>query len=513
LCRNRFRPNRYAIASVVALVAAGVFSFVQTAEFARSFAASARAGEGVYDNILTTGRELFLGIVVPPAEWIAYNYGAQLQVTSYISMGVLLMIASGAWLIRRKAMWKQLSLFGCGILPTVVAFVLYVNPAIRFAIPLIKAVDINRVLWFSLPFCYVYVGYFIAYARHLPMPRMVAAGLLVGSIATAAALHLMPETASVSGIHTVILALIAAAAVVFLVRGGTRRGYGRYRGSAVGAGLVVCSLVLTPVPVIFRVLGIGTGVCTGTQYSANLDSSRFEPAEVVPLMAAGNRLATEIHTRYGHDLRISAHGILGSDARGIVIDRAFGTRLESRHLVTIDQIPYGYFFSRPWQSGELTRLGIRYLLVPHVPDVELESQGWKRLGAAGGFSLYENPARPTPVYMRDAAGEPRFLNDYTIEPNGIRVKLPAQSAGATVVVTLTSRPGFIAAIDGRAVTVGEYDGFVAVDTHAGDHELELRHHPYSWYHVAAGLIVAALIAVAYGSKLRRPRSSRSPVYM
>ena len=137
LCRNNFHINRISIAPLVALIAALIFSYPQTLDFARNFQLSARSSEGVYDSILTNFHELFLGLIIPPGEWIAYNYGAQLQVTSYLSMFVILTIFSGVWLIRKKIAWKQTTLFFCGIVPTLLAIILYMNSNIRLAIPLV----------------------------------------------------------------------------------------------------------------------------------------------------------------------------------------------------------------------------------------------------------------------------------------------------------------------------------------------------------------------------------------
>ena len=511
-CRNGFRVDRTSIAPLVALTCALIFSYPQTLEFAQNFLASARASEGVYDSILTTPRELFLGLIMPPGEWIAYNYGAQLQVTTYLSMPVMLAVLSGAWLIRKKTVWKQTSLFFCGILPTVIALILYMNSGLRFAIPFIKSVDISRVFWFSIPFCYVYVGYFIAYARLGQLPRSMAVFLLVASSATLAVIRTLPETAEVSALHSIVLLLVVVGALALLLtwRSGRPTGYRVSLGSGIGGSLLIGSLILTPIPVMTRVLGLNTGTCGGTQYSASLAASRFAPYSLLGLMEKGNRLATEIHTHKGHDLRAAAHEILGSDARGIVVDKQFGKFLEDKRLVTVDQIPYGYYFSRPWQTDELSRLGIRYLLVNRSPDLELEGKGWKRLGEAEQLSLYENPVKPTPVYLiKDQASAPDFVHGYRFFGNHIRINLPEISSASTLVLTILNRRGFEAEIDGRkAEIVTQENGLIGLHVLPGDKTVEIRHHPYSWYHVVAGVSIAILISALYGWFLSRRRVAK-----
>lgn len=509
-CRNRFRLDRISIAPLVALIGALIFSYPQTLDFVRNFSTSARASEGVYDSILTNFRELFLGLIIPPGDWIAYNYGAQLQVTTYLSMSMILAIVTGAWLIRKKIVWKQSSLFFCGILPTVIAIVLYMNSGLRLAIPLVKSVDITRVFWFSMPFCYVYVGYFIAYVRLGQLPRSIVILLLVVSSATLLTIHVLPETADISALHSIILLLGMVGSLVILLTGrnSPQPGYRASLGSRIGSALLIVGLVLTPIPVIVRVLGLNTGSCAGTQYSSSLPASRFDPYPLLSLIEKGNRLATEIHTHKGHDLRVATYGILGSDARGIVVDKKFGKFLEEKRLVSVDQVPYGYYFSRPWQTDELSRLGIRYLLVSRSPDTELEAKGWMRLGEAAGLSLYENPAKPTPLYLlADHAGTPLFLHDYRFSANHIQASLPEFHGTSTLIVTVLNRKGFEAEIDGRkAEIVSQKNGFIGLHVRPEDKAIEIRHHPYSWYQVATGIIVAISVCALYGMFLFRRRA-------
>lgn len=500
-CRNGFRVNRLSVAPFVALVCALIFSYPQTADFVHNFQTSARASEGVYDSILTNSRELFLGLAIPPGEWISYNYGAQLQVTTYLSIPVMLAVLLGAWLIRKKIAWKQTTLFFCGILPTVLAIVLYMNSELRLAIPLVKSVDITRVFWFSLPFCYVYVGYFIAYARLRLLPKSAAVLLLAAASASLAAIWTLPETSGISALHSIVLLLVVAGAIALLLARTNKQQAGNHanRTPDIGATLLIVALILTPVPVIVRVLGLNAGACAGTQYSADFAASRFSPYSLLSLMEKGNRLATEIHTHKGHDLRVAPEGILGSDARGIVVDKKFGKFLEEKHLVTVDQIPYGYYFSRPWQTDELSRLGIRYLLVNRSPDLELERAGWKHLGGENGLSLYENPAKPSPVYLIEDHGAPLFLHDYRFSTNHIQAGLPELHAASTLVVTILNRHGFEAEIDGRkAEIVSQENGFIGLHVQPGDKMIEIKHHPYSWYHVVTGIIAAASVCVLYG---------------
>lgn len=506
LCRNNFKFDRITLAPSVALIAGLLFSFLQTLEFFSNYAASTRVGEGVYDSILISMRELFLGLIIPPGEWIAYNYGAQLQITTYLSVPVMLAVLSGAWLIHKKTHWKQASLFFCGILPTAIAIILYMNSNIRLQIPLLKSVDITRVFWFSLPFCYVYVGYFISYARVGRFPITLSVLLLAITSVIFLSIWNLPETSGISLMHSIILLLFMGGTALLSLSCLSRKKQGGI--TKIGGALLVISLVLVPVPVIVRVLGLNTGYCGGTQYSANITEARFSPFPLIALMEKGNRLGTEIHTHKGHDLRVAAYGVLGSDARGIVINKIFGKYLEDRKLITVDQVPYGYFFSRPWQTDELTRLGIRYLLVQKTTDIELEAVGWTRLGGSNGLSLYENPNKPSPIYLdADGVSNTHFLRDYQFSATQIKVALPALHATSNLIVTILDRPGIEAEIDGvKAKILRQENGFIGLSVKPGDKIITVKHNPYSWVDVIVCVLGSILVCVSYGVflKYRRP---------
>ncbi len=490
LSRNRFRLNRVTMAPAVAFLCASIFTYIQTVDFVRNFLLAARGDEGVYESILTNVRELFLGLIIPPGEWIAYNYGAQMQVTTYLSMPVILGIVIGAFLIGRKPVWKQASLFLCGIVPTLIALLLYINTSLRFSLPLLRSVDITRVFWFSLPFCYVYVGYLIGYTRHYLLPKWALVFLVLVPTATIIALRSFAETSEISALHSITLLLVLVGALLMLFSRLVR----------LGSYLIIGSFLLIPIPIAVRVLGLNDQTCKGTQYSDTLSASRLSPNWLLDHLERGNRLATEIHTHHGQDLRAAAYGILGSGARAIAVDKKFGKFLESKNLVTVDQIPYGYYFSRPWKTEELTDLGIRYLLVERTQDPELESQNWRTLAGDGRFSLYENPNRPTPVYLLTKTGKsPIFINSYELLGNHIRIQLPEVLTESTLVVSILNRYGFEAQIDGSGADfVPQDNGFIGLNVSPGSRSIDIRHRPYSWFQVAIGWVAAVLIGLLYG---------------
>lgn len=496
-CRNRFKFDRIFLAPIIALGSAIIFSFPQTYDFIRNFLTSARVEEGVYSGILNSVRELFLGISIPPGEWLPYNYGAQLQAISYISIPIILFTISGAFLIRKEELWKQTSLLLCGIIPTVIAIILYVNTELRFVIPLIRSLDILRTFWFSLPFCFVYVGYFIAYANTGKIPKPVSLFLIIFSILFVALIKILPESNAVSNMHSIAIIAVAFGSILFISNKQKR----------IGFLFFIISLLLVPIPIIIRILGLNSGSCSGTQYSTDLAYAKFAPYALVSHMEKGNRIATEIHTHKGHDLRIAQDGLLGSDARGIIIDKRFGKYLEDKKLVFVDQVPYGYYFARPWQTDELTRLGIRYLVIWGESDNELEQKGWRRLATVENHTLYENPNKPTPIYLfTNKTDKPTFLTDYRFFGNHINVNLPNISSPSTLVITILNKYGFEAKVNkNKADIINQESGLIALNVKPGDKSVEIRHRPYPWYLFASCILLALALTLAFGFYLSRAK--------
>lgn len=496
-CRNNFRLNRYFWAPLVALLIGIIFFYPQTYDFIRNYLTSARVEEGVYQGILGSIRELFIGITIPPGEWIPYNYGAQLQAISYISTTVILMVLAGAWLIRKEPNWKKISLLFCGIIPTLLALILYVNTELRFIIPFVKSVDILRVFWFSIPFCYVYLGYFLIFAETEKISRKVSLFIFIFSILIVILLKALPETSSLNPLFIITILLMTIGSLLLLLRTKTK----------FVSLLFLASILLVPVPIIDRVLGLNSHSCGGTQYSTDLALAKFSPYGLVKYMEKGNRIATEIHTHKGHDLRIAQDGLLGSDARGIAIDKKFGKYLENKKLVFVDQIPYGYYFSRPWQPDELTKLGIRYLVIWGGSDKELENKGWNKLATIENHSLYENPYKPTPIYLlKNNSDKLIFINDYKIHGNHITLNLPNISSESTAVVTILNKYGFEAKIDGVETNIfNQESGLISLNVKPGDKTIEIRHNPYPWYYVASGMGSALALIFMFGLYLSRAK--------
>ncbi|MEC7490832.1 MAG: hypothetical protein VYA17_14725 [Pseudomonadota bacterium] len=482
LIKSNFKINRKFFATQIAMICGLVLTSVQTYDFFVNFASSARVHEGVYDSVLTNWRELFLGMVIPPGEWLSYNYGAQLQVSTYIALPIIVLVMFGTFYTakysRQRHFWPIIL---CGVVPTLSALILYISPEIRLRTPLVKSGDITRVLWFSMPFCMIAVGFFWESLQRNVVGVRVIVLMLMATLIGIASFWLAPEFENLTVFH-ISAALVFFCALFLMLLGKVADG-SRLAGIYlfVGSVTLCISLIAVTLPTTMRILGLNTGYCGGTQYSARASLSDFHPIDLLRDLEPNSRVAAEIATYKGHDLRLANHKLLGSGARAIVVDRAFGNNLEKRGLVAIDQVPYGYFFTRPWKTRDLSEYGIRYLVIHQDRDGELEGLGWNRVAAKGGFSVYENPEKPTPVYFRSRdSGKPTFLRTFVIKGNSIKVKFGSQDNPGNLVFAMTHRREFDALVDGEPVAIRPNDnGLLEIEVPANASYVELFHRPYS----------------------------------
>jgi len=493
-CLNNFRLNSLLFVPLITMAAGMVFSSVQTFDFFYHFLESARVSEGVYDSVLTNFRELLMGILIPPGEWLSYNYGAQLQVSTYISAPIIISILSGIFL---KSSWHDrrlsLAIILCGIVPTCLALFLYITPELRLRLPLIKSGDITRVLWFSIPFCYLSLGLF--FESLLGKNFKGKFYILLVILAVLLFIFRTPEFSDISNLHVISLILFGLG-LLFSIKSDkisdTKR---NETSSKICFFFVTTSVLLSALPTATRILGLNTGHCGGTQYSANVNLSGFYPIELLDTLQTGQRLAAEIPTYLGHDLRLSTKGLLGSGARAIVVDHKFGKYLEEKNLVTVDQVPYGYFFSRPWVTKELSKLGIRYLLVKRAIDYDLEELNWSKVTGMSDFSVYENPEKPTPISIRSANDESIiFLNDYIISNNEISIKIPRNIENNKLVIAMLNRKGYRIFLDEREIGItSDLGGFISVTLPEETRLVKLVHQPYRWFTIIFSVLLSFLM--------------------
>ena len=495
LTNCNFSISKKFFVTQLAMLSGLMFTFLQTYEFFIHFADSGRVGEGVYHSVLTDIRELILGAVIPPGEWLSYNYGAQLQVATYISFPIIVLVSIGV-VCGYKAMprWNFWSIFLCGVVPTVLALALYILPEIRLRLPVVKTGDITRVLWFSMPFCIVSVGLALELMDGAKIKKPVLWLIIALSCCALVIIWLIPEFEGSALFHKFVMLLFAAAIFCHIL-------VKLYPLTSIyqvlGRVMLYSSLTLAMIPTTTRILGLNSGYCGGTQYSATAALSEFYPSSFLEDLAKGTRLAAEVPTYKGHDLRLAAHGLLGSGARAIIVDKKFGEILEERGLVSVDQVPYGYFFSRPWDTDALTEYGIRYLVINHPVDPELEALGWARINSTNDYSIYENPTGPTPIYFQTGDLQTiNFVQNYLISGNHIRADFAQSNEPRRLVVAMMYRDGYRAQVDGRAVTIiANRNGLMEITVPENSTSISISHSPYSIFVVGIFFILSVGILI------------------
>lgn len=395
--------------SILFLLSIVCITFSQHYEFFHNYFNSARLGESVYYTILTNVRELFLGILITPGDWIAYNYGAQLQVISYISFPILIFSIYGFFIDRFSNKYLLIN----GAVFTLLSFGLYAKSSLWLNLPLFKNIDILRILWFSLPFVLVYVGKF--YENTKSLLKIHSFFGIFFSISVLLLFINLEELANLSFIYYL---QVLSCLIIFTIL--SLRKNNNYEQLLLI--LISIALIVAIVPTFYRTLGFNNSSCHATQYSTTKDSSQFIPSTFIDLIDKNTRVATEVHTHKGHDTRLTKERIFGSNARGIVVDNSFGKILESNNLVFVDQVPYGYYFSRPWNTEILSLYGIRYIVTSSI-SIELDKQGWKNLSIKDGYYLYKNPQNPSIIYVKNKDGNITYLDplDYYVKDNSLNI--------------------------------------------------------------------------------------------
>src|SRR4030042_1301854 len=170
--------------------------------------------------------------------------------------------------------------------------------------------------------------------------------------------------------------------------------------SSIGKGLIIAVLLLAQAPIIVHVMGLNMHSCEkGNHYFNHAKEATFQPQAILSHMEPGYRMASVESPGEGHDLKAIYGGILGSNARAIVSSQQLMEIFTKFKLVTLDA---NYFFSPPWQTEKLSRLGIRYLLLKQQ-STELEVQGWNVIAVeqylGQQFFLYENPSKASLVHL------------------------------------------------------------------------------------------------------------------
>jgi hypothetical protein len=350
-----------------------------------------------------------------------------------------------------------------GVVPFTVVMFCRIFPQVAAALPLVKAINISRILWFSDIFL------------------LLAAGQAAQALRELCA----------------------------------------RRGSAlrVAGATVVLGTVVTRYPMFHYQANMffATEPMTGIQVPRILREA--EPQTRLTTMC-------ELFNA-DPDFTGNPHGILGSNGRSIILSKALRDNLLQRGLVQLgfNGMTYAFRPARPEvlaRSG--IRYAIVCAAENEMEAWGWERR-FTMFDSRGTFlfHFYASPLQVTPVYTQGSQIE--FIQKYRVSGNEVEAQLPATGPAMDVIATFLVLPGWKAYLDGKRVPIEETeDHFIRV--HAPEQltgvpigiprpdatrRLLLRYEPYSngWI-IGSGLVsVAGAMVIAW--ILKRLLSKENPM--
>jgi len=467
--KDGFQAKRAWTINIVALISAAIATWPHTAIFFKNIAGSTRAQWSPYSGILSTTREQLLALFVPPGEWMQYGVNGHFSIVTYYSIAYLVFAAIGLLSLAYKAEANVRLLRMIVILGVIPAVSGYILQFYGQTIPFVRNVDSTRIWWFSNVFLVLAVGKLIDSSWNQSfhwlsrcLIGVSALGILIASFSLP---KLLPEFSEIAPLHMLVIwgTGISLLVILFssLAKTSHREPSITLQGlegsseesitSSIGKGLIIAVLLLAQAPIIVHVMGLNMHSCEkGNHYFNHAKEATFQPQAILSHMEPGYRMASVESPGEGHDLKAIYGGILGSNARAIVSSQQLMEIFTKFKLVTLDD---NYFFSPPWQTEKLSRLGIRYLLLKQQ-STELEVQGWNVIAVeqylGQQFFLYENPSKASLVHLLHG-DKPVFLKSYELVPNGIKIQLPDLDYGGSLVASFFYRDSWHAWVDGKEV--------------------------------------------------------------
>jgi len=525
--KDGFRTAKVpSVLNFMALLSAVIATWPHTAVFFKNIAGSTRAQWSPYSGILSTIREQLLALILPPGEWMHYGINGHFSVVTYYSIAYLVFAAIGILSLTRKAQADTRLLrliIMLGVIPAVGGFLLQFYGG---RIPFIRSVDSTRIWWFSNVFLVLALGSLLdaTWKKVFPSFSKYLIGISALGIAYAyfTMSQLIPEFSEMALLYRAVvwgtvIGLLAILLSSFAnpiprAQSGTDdvplKRSGLDSGSVAGKSLIISVLLLAQVPTMVHVMGLNMRSCNkGNHYFSYSQEATFQPQRLLKSMEPGYRMASEETPGEGHDLKAVFGGVLGSNARAIVSSQVLMEILTGFKLVKLDD---NYFFSSPWQTEKLDRLGIRYLLLKQQ-STELEGQGWNVIAneeyLGQRFFLYENPSRASLVHLlRD--DKPVFLKSYELVPNGIKIQLPELDSSDNLVVSFFYRDSWHAWVDGKeAIPVMTDLGMMKIPIRPGDRTVLFQFQGLNaWdFLISFSFSVAILLFTYFAPRMRKGR--------
>jgi hypothetical protein len=511
------KPLKFFWLNILALSSALIFITPQLFIFFEYIQNSIRNSWSPYTGILSTTREQMLSLFVPSGEWMHFGINGHFKINMYFSLVFIGLSILGLLLLiiyhktNRRVLYTSLTL---GFVPAIMAyFIQFYGTELTF----FKSVDNTRVWWVSNIFIALSVGFFIDNLNQKKSSTMLAFTLFFfASILTIFYLNIknyFPELKNISSLHDAVIVgtIVIVFTSCFLVWPvinkikifDNKHGFEIFRTSMIS---VVTILSLTPT--IVSVLGFDIQSCgPGNHYFSEKNKASFEPLSVLDKMEQSNRMLSNAYPVSGYDLKAIHGNVLGSNSRSVVSSQEFKTILEKNNLIHIDD---NYFFKPPWQLDRLNRLGIRYIL-NLARSEELEDKGWLLLPRGESdknLHLYENPLKPTIVYLTDG-NHIKYLETFYISGNGIEIVLPDIEFPQNLVITFFNRNGWEAFVDKQKKQISPNDlGMVQLSVLPNNKHVVIEYKSYTKnqfiiFYIVSIFIIFSIMLIIFFCDLKK----------
>jgi hypothetical protein len=342
-----------------------------------------------------------------------------------------------------RELWKLTLILG--LAPFGVIAICRLDPALPAHLPLVKATNISRLLWFADLFLALPVGVAAdAIWRGIPPFQMRFLSIILDG--------LLDSTTRIAMRYNL--------------------------GGRVLLGILVALCLGQRGAAFFKQVN---------HFMCNETWTHFQPESFLPLMKPYTRLATLCDpVPWSQDTKANRHQILGSAGRSIILNRAFKEYLQTRGLIEPGFGGMTYFF-RPAPPAVLALFGIRYCMSSE-PKEQLAQMGWVprsqvRLKSKivtvktpsqllfadeeAGWLLFESPLPVTPFYL-SGAKDPEFLQHYRLAGDTMEIEVPPLVAARDVVATFVAQASWKAFVDGKPTPIHrEEDCFIRVHVEPG----------------------------------------------
>lgn len=472
------RPTRKAIATnILALFAGGLLGSVQIIATAAAAMNSARLGTSFSESFLFkfSWSEMVLKLFY-------YMQFAKVQfchidVATNFPVILILVYGAGIYSLYRNDKTAELSTtITLGLVPTLPIFFMLVHTELWKALPILKSTDITRILWITMIFIGIGIGYFIEAAQKRMLYNRLTLGMLaVQFAATIFAGYLVLN----QRIDSIVLfgygfALMSLSLIAFRNRIVDSGSSYNNRISTVAAGLLIITILLTYFPIV-KFVGVwgNPKQCRSWNYfSDRFDISIFR--KNAERIVDSGRFALDVDSGRGYELQIEMFGRHGGGGRSIMMDKTLKKLLTSRDITANDDPICGYHFTNPWNASTANRLGLRYFGTMN----QEQHENWQLFDQWGDFYIYENQQKPTFVSLRDQSNNYSYIDQFRIAGNDLIINLPKNSNGGKLLIAMTVRPGFSVTVDGakRMAKADEF-GFFNLDVSATDKTVKLSYNP------------------------------------